>query len=108
MTALKLIPFPTQQQVDPEPTAPRMTKGPESQDVTFDFSLPESGKMQEAEKFLMQHCVNYRVTSAQSIKIAHINYSPDKGSVWADGHKKFKHTGLNFLLELLRREGLAK
>lgn len=92
----------------PRPGQQRMTKQAEAQDVTFDFTLPESGKMKEAEQFLIQHAVNYRQTNANSLKIGHVNYYPDKGTVCLDGHRKYNHTGLQFLLAVLQREGLAK
>lgn len=91
------------------PTPPTTSAKP-VEDVNFSFDLPESITVRDACKFLEENGVFHykKVANNTAIKIGHINYFPSKGTMNKDGHKKYTHTGLQFLLELLRKEGLAR
>jgi len=75
-------------------------------EVDFDTPLPTSLTVRDVIDKLLLLGLSYRVVNNGSqIKIGRVNFYPTRGSVLIDGQKKFKETGFDFLLEVLRREG---
>ncbi|CAK0780319.1 hypothetical protein CCP3SC15_730006 [Gammaproteobacteria bacterium] len=83
--------------------------GPADEEFTFDQKLPMKHTVQEAIKQLQARGIQFDVLNNDAqIKIGHVNYYPTRGSVSIDGQRKFKRTGLNFLIEVLQAEGLYR
>lgn len=76
------------------------------EEKTLEDEWTPTPAMIKAQKFLDDLGVEYEVKSEFHIKIKYLNYFPTRGSVNLDGQKKFKNKGLEFLKNLLVREGL--
>ena len=77
--------------------------------VTKKARKPEQqgvNEMQAATKRLDELGVWYEVKSTSHLKIGYINYYPTRGTVCLDGQCRFKNKGLDFLVSVLRKEGI--
>ena len=50
--------------------------------------------------------VEYDEKSPYHIKVGYVNFYPTRGTVNIDGQCRYKNRGLQFFLEVLRREGI--
>lgn len=74
---------------------------------TISFHTPIKGPgIGLTEQVLREWGVEYEVKTLYQIKIGHVNYYPNKGTVNLDGARRFKKKGLDFLKEVLISENL--
>lgn len=74
-----------------------------------DFELEKSDLMQKCCKQLNEWGVHYLVKSQFHVRIGSVNFYPTKGTIYVDGCvAKYKKKGLDFLKEVLKKEGYLK
>lgn len=99
-TVIKL--FPGSDDTTPVTSAPE----PREIDISFELDIPLS--VRETEAKLIAHGVVYDKHGLYHLKIRHVNYYPTTGAVMLDGQPKFKTKGFDFLIQVLRREGILR
>ena len=67
---------------------------------------PLSNEMRTATKEMDRLHVEYEIKSPYHLRVGYINYYPTAGTVNIDGQRRFKKTGIPFLISVLQREGV--
>ena len=78
----------------------------ELEPIKKEISVPISTDMREATLELDRLRIEYVIKSPYHIRIGYINYYPTAGSVNIDGQRKFKNKGINFLISVIKKEGI--
>jgi len=74
---------------------------------TVSFNSPIKGPgIESMEAILKEWGVEYEVKTLYHVKIGHVNFYPNKGTVNLDGARRFKRKGIPFLKEVLLAENI--